>query len=182
MQEAALITLPLPLCLNKKPWSYYRLIKGPEKYYSGVSSSRAFMCLCIIDRSHEAERLDHHCGRSCTWLRGWFSVTKVIFKLVFSYLIHCHVNLYQFLITKTVLYKQYLCWFPHYFPHMNNPAPRETMYMWIIVKQRCTECFLQPILILCMINWDTAKHQTIQSVCYYATISHTYTYLEWILE
>lgn len=81
MQEAALVTLPL--FLLKRP-SYHRLIKGPEKYDSGVSSSGAFMCLCIINRACEAEGLDHHCGEYSA--EGPVAVTKVTFKWV---LIHC---------------------------------------------------------------------------------------------
>lgn len=50
------------------------------------------MCLCIIDRSCEAERFDHHCGEPCTLLRGRSSATKVRFKWISSSLIHCRVN------------------------------------------------------------------------------------------
>lgn len=50
------------------------------------------MCLCIIDRSCEAERFDHHCGEPCTLLRGRSSATKVRFKWISPSLIHCRVN------------------------------------------------------------------------------------------
>lgn len=61
------------------------------------------MCLRIIDRTHKAQRCDHHCWESCIQLRGWGSVTRVTFKWIFS-MILCHVNMNCFFFVSLSLF------------------------------------------------------------------------------